>query len=167
MFGNDTKSAKNPPAMRMQDPFAGLQTAMNSLFGDFWRDWPGQELEATLESRLGKFTPSIDVVEKEDRYLVKAELPGIEEKDVHLSYDNNVLTLRGEKSFEKEEADPKKDRYYRERAFGSFQRSIPLNAEVDLEKVSARFKNGILSVDLPKSAPAQAKSRRINIRSES
>jgi len=87
---------------------------------------------------------------------VKAELPGIEAKDVAVTIDNNVLTLKGERRMEKE---VKKENYHRmERAFGSFARSFALPTYVDAEKVRAEFKNGLLTINVPKRETAKTKA---------
>ena len=90
---------------------------------------------------------------------VTAELPGMEEKDVDLLLEDGVLTLKGEKRAETED----KDRQFSERYYGRFERRSPLDAEVQADKVEARFKNGVLTVTLPKDPEAQPKARRIAI----
>jgi HSP20 family protein len=108
--------------------------------------------------------PRVDVSESENEYEVTAELPGIDEKDVELTLADNVLTIRGEKKVEREEKDKDKNYYMSERSFGSFRRAVPLPAEVDEDRVEANFKNGVLTVHLPKSPQAQARTRRIEVK---
>lgn len=105
--------------------------------------------------------PSVDVSETEKNVLVKAELPGLEPKDVDLTIERDTLILRGEK---KQESEEKNENYHRvERSYGSFHRSIPLPVKVDAEKVKAKFKNGVLTVTLPKDK--SARPRRVSIES--
>jgi HSP20 family protein len=92
---------------------------------------------------------------------VAAEIPGLEEKDVEVLLGDGVLTLKGEKVSETED----KDKQFSERFYGRFERRIPLGAEVEEEKIDARFKNGVLNIVLPKSAKAQSQVKRIEIRS--
>jgi HSP20 family protein len=136
--------------------FGGLKKEMDRLFDRFWEgDWPA--LPA-----FGEWTPAIEVSETKDAILVKAEVPGMESKDIQLSLQENMLTIRGEKKQEKEEKD---EHYYRsERSYGSFARVMRLPSTVDASKVTATFKNGVLKVMLPK-APA-AKGSVIPIKTE-
>ena len=106
--------------------------------------------------------PRVDVSETNSEYEVKAELPGLEEKDINLQLANNVLNIRGEKKAEREEKD--KNYYLAERSFGSFQRSIPLPTEVEEDRVQASFKSGVLTVRLPKSERAKSQAKRIEVK---
>jgi HSP20 family protein len=99
--------------------------------------------------------PAVDVFEKEDRFIVKAELPGMKEDDIDVSVVGDTLAIRGEK---KTETEIKDEDYYRcERSYGSFYRSIPLPSNVDANKIEASFEDGILEVALPKSAKIKPK----------
>ncbi len=99
--------------------------------------------------------PAVNISENEKEVKVKAELPGLDPKDIELSIQNNTLILKGEKKMEEEE---KKDNFHRiECSYGSFYRAIPLPSEIDDTKVSAKFKNGVLEVILPKKEGAQGK----------
>ena len=107
-----------------------------------------------------KWMPTVDISENEKELTFKAELPGVELKDITLSLDNNVLTIKGERRFEKE---TDKENYHRvERMYGNFCRSFGLPTYVDESKVLAEFKNGVLKIVLPKKE--QAKSRGIEIK---
>lgn len=106
-----------------------------------------------------KMMPSVDVSETKDAILVNAELPGMAPEDVELHVENNYLVLRGEKKSENEER--KENAVHRECSYGSFSRSIPLPAEIQADKVTAKFKNGVLKITLPKGEKAQ--TRRISI----
>jgi HSP20 family protein len=104
----------------------------------------------------------VDVEESEDAYILKAEMPGLRKEDVKISLSDNVLTLTGEKKSEERSKDK---RYHRvERSYGAFQRSFALSAPIQADKVSASFKEGILTVTVPKSE--EAKPREIDIRVE-
>ena len=103
--------------------------------------------------------PRIEVNETDQAFVVAAEIPGLDEKDVELLIDDGRLIIRGEKKAEVED----KDRQFSERFYGRFERQIPLGVDIDEDKVEATFKNGVLKVTLPKSAPAQAKMKRIEI----
>ena len=134
---------------------------MNDLFDDFFRGFPLASAGA-LDDRFGSFYPSIDVKEGEKDIVVKAELPGLEEKDIEILLADDALTIKGEKKEEKE--DKGKNYYHMERTYGSFHRVIPLPAEIDSKKVEATFKNGVLSVVLPKTEKAKAASKKISIK---
>jgi HSP20 family protein len=102
---------------------------------------------------LGDWEPKVDVSETKDAVVVRAEVPGVDQKDIGLSLQEGVLTIKGEKEEEKEEKDK---RYHRvERSYGAFARAIRLPAAVDSSKVSATFKDGVLTVTLPKTAAAK------------
>ena len=99
--------------------------------------------------------PAVDVFEKEDRFVVKAELPGMKEEDIDVSVVGDTLSIRGKK---KTETEAKEEYYYRcERSYGSFYRSIPLPSNVDANKIEASFEDGVLEVALPKSAKIKPK----------
>ena len=139
------------------DPFRDLgllQDRMNRMFDDAGRGWRNDEPAATTT-----WSPSVDIFETEGEIVVKAELPGMERKDITLHLENNVLTLRGERKFEKETKD---ENYHRiERSYGNFSRSFSIPATVDGEKIRADYKDGVLSIALPKKE--QAKPKQINI----
>jgi HSP20 family protein len=105
------------------------------------------------------FVPAVDIYEDEHAITLKVEVPGIEEKDIEVLLENQTLTLRGERKFEKEE---KEENFHRiERRYGSFTRSFTLPNTVDSENVKAEYANGVLSVRLPKRA--EAKPRQIKV----
>lgn len=109
------------------------------------------------------FTPRIDVSESDEAYVVRADLPGVEEKDVQISLEEGVLTLQGK--LESEQEEERKGLRYAERVRGSFQRRIELPAELDESKVSASYKQGVLTVTLPKLPAPQPQVRTIPITS--
>ena len=128
---------------------------VRNLFDDFFdvtespaRGRRGWHYGALLE-------PAVDLIDQKDKFVAKVELPGIEQKDVKISLSENNLTIQGE--IKKEEETKNEDYYYRERAYGNFARSIPLPAEIDKDNISAKFKNGILEVVIPKKPEVQPK----------
>ena len=99
--------------------------------------------------------PAVDIFEKDDKFVVKAELPGMKEEDIDVSVVGDTLMIKGEK---KTETEVKEENYYRcERAYGSFYRSVPLPSTVDADKIEANFEDGVLEVTLPKSAEVKPK----------
>jgi HSP20 family protein len=105
--------------------------------------------------------PAIDIVEDEKAYKITAEVPGLEEKDIDVAVSNHTLTIKGEKSYEKEEKN--KDHHVSERAYGSFQRSFTLPEGVDADKIAAELAKGVLTVTLPKTAEAQKPAKKIEV----
>ena len=117
----------------------------------------GQELMTVAE-----WAPSVDISEDDKEWLVKADLPEVKKEDVKVTVENGVLTVTGERKFEKEEKDKK---YHRiERSYGSFFRSFALPEGADGAKVSAEFKDGVLTVHLPKSKEAKAKAKTSDVK---
>ncbi len=122
---------------------------------------PSRRAEATF--RTMPAVPAVDVAETDKAYEITAELPGLDEKNIEVKLANRVLSIKGEKQEEKEEKE--KDYYRRERSFGSFERSFHVPDDVQEEKIEASFKNGVLSVTLPKSAEAQKQAKKIEVKS--
>jgi HSP20 family protein len=134
---------------------------MNSLFDNFFRGFDVAP-RGFAAGDMGMFTPSVDVKENEKEFIIKAELPGVEEKDIEVTVANDSVTIKGEKKEEKEDKD--KNYYYMERSYGSFSRVIPLEAEIESSKAEARFKNGILDIKIPKNQNAKAKGTKVPIK---
>ena len=101
------------------------------------------------------WAPAIDMMDRKEKIVLRADLPGLEQKDVEVSVENNTLTVRGERKAEKETKD--EDYYACERRTGAFFRSVTLPPGVDAEKVRASFRNGVLEVHVPKTNEARAK----------
>ena len=139
------------------DPFRDLnmlQDRMNRMFDDAGRTWRTDEPAATTT-----WSPAVDIFETEGEIVVKAELPGMERKDIALNLENNVLTVKGERRFTKEAKD---DNYHRiERSYGTFSRSFSIPATVDEEKIRADYREGVLKIVLPKKEQAKPKQIRI------
>lgn len=139
---------------RASDPFSALQQEIDRLFSDFGRGFPafGRGFPAFGASDL---TLRMDMTESDKAIELTAELPGLEEKDVEINFVDDILTIRGEKSSEKDES----AKNYRlvERSYGSFSRSIELPPGVDPAAIQASLSKGVLTVTIPKPAPAVAK----------
>jgi HSP20 family protein len=137
--------------MRTPKPASGiasLKQEVDRLFERFFEPWWGENV-----SGVGEWTPSLDLSEAKDALIVKMDIPGMESKDIQVSIQDQVLTVKGER---KEEAEEKDERLHRvERSHGAFTRAIRLPVTVDASKVSAAFKNGVLTVTLPKTPLAQ------------
>ena len=135
---------------RRRGEVSSFRREMNRLFDRFFEDWP---------FRVGadgtQWAPSVDVSETAKEVIVKAELPGIDPKEIDVSVNGDVLTLRGER---KKEEEKKGENFHRlERRYGTFARSIRLPAEVDVNKVSAEYKDGILTINLAKTKESSVK----------
>ena len=139
--------------LERMDPFSSLQREINRTFEDFLGF--GSEGITT-------FRPSIDVNETDEAYEVTAELPGMEKKDITVTVENGLVTLRGEKRVDREEK--KKNYHFTERSYGSFQRALRLPGEVDADKINAHFERGVLHVLLPKTAETRRNVRRIEVK---
>jgi HSP20 family protein len=152
---------RTPALYRDTDPFMALHREVNRLFDDVFRGFDnfGTGRFPSLAAGRSIGWPNVEVSETDKEIRVTAELPGLEEKDVEVLLNDDVLTLRGEKRSETED----RDRQFSERFYGQFERRIALDAEVDEDKVEARFKNGLLTVNLPKTERAQSKAKRIAI----
>ena len=110
-----------------------------------------------------EWAPAVNVVENKDEFTVTAELPGLTADDVTIDYGDGVLTIKGEKEFEKEKEEKGEKYYVWERRFGSFERSLPFPGTIDEDKVAAAFKDGVLTVHLPKTEKAKAEHHSIPI----
>jgi HSP20 family protein len=138
------------------NPFLALHREMNRLFDDAFRSF---DIAPFSSQAMG--WPNVEVNETGNVVKVIAELPGLEEKDVNLELRDGLLTISGEKRSETED----KERRFSERYYGRFERSVPID-DVDQDKVEASFKNGVLTVTLPKLPTAQQKVKRIAINSK-
>jgi HSP20 family protein len=144
-------------AITRWDPFRdviALQNRVNSIFRDFNE---GGENALTTAS----FVPAVDIYEDAQKVVLKLEVPGIEEKDLDVRVENNTLTVKGERKFEKEE---KEENFHRiERRYGSFYRAFTLPSTVDTENVAAKYNAGVLKLELKKKAEAQPKQIKVNV----
>lgn len=146
------------PAAWRGGPFDFLQGEIDRLFERFngSHSWP-------LPGGVGErtFAPSMEVIETDNALEVSTELPGMDEKDIEISVADGMLTIRGEKRFEKDEE--KKNYRLVERSYGSFERAVALPAGVDASKVKARMTKGVLKVEVPKPETAKAQPVKITV----
>ncbi len=142
------------------DPFKELEEMekrLATLFGRVPLRSEGEKEAMTV----AEWSPLVDITEDEKEYLIKAELPEVKKEDVKLTIQDNVLSISGERKYEKEE---KGKKYHRvERAYGSFMRSFTLPEDADGSKVSAEYKDGVLKVHLPKSEKAKPKAIEVKV----
>jgi HSP20 family protein len=150
-------------------PMATMRREFDRMLEDFPWGWrrPLARGLFDVEPFFRGFTgvgaiPVVDIAEKDKEYEITAELPGMDESNIDVKFADGLLTIKGEKSEEKEEK--KKDYYLSERRYGSFQRSFPVPESVDAGKIEAKFVNGVLTIKLPKSAEAQKNEKRIVIK---
>lgn len=142
-----------------EHPIVSFREKMDNLFEDFFSNFQNMSFWP-MPFEKSDFLPRIDVSESEKEIHVTAELPGMTDKDIEITLENNVLMVKGEK---KQEEERKERNYYHvERRYGSFYRSIPIPAEVDTEKIDASFKNGVLNIVVPKK-DAEKKATKIKI----
>jgi len=134
---------------------SGMRNRLNRLFSqdEFW----------SYDTQAGamEWVPAVDIIEGEREITIKAELPGVEPKDVSISLANNVLTLKGHRESEKE---VRKENYYRmERATGAFARAFTIPVSIDSDAVTADFKNGLLTITLPKKESSKGRAIEVNV----
>lgn len=141
------------------NPVLTLHREVNRLFDDVFRAFDAPFNNSLFDKSMR--WPNIEVNDSDKDVQVTAELPGLDEKDVQVELANGVLSIRGEKKMETED----KDRRFSERYYGRFERRIPVD-DVDQDKVSAAFKNGVLTVTMPKLPQAESKVKRIAINSK-
>lgn len=134
-----------------------LRTELDKFFEDFFDNWwkEGRELAET------QWRPSVDISETDEKIVVNAELPGIDQENVKVTLRDNVLTIKGEKK--QEEKEEGKNYHRVERVYGNFERSFSLPSEVDADEIEANYKDGILNVTLPKVEKEKPKEIAINI----
>lgn len=170
---NTDIDVKHDPGHAMHTPFPdwepmrSLRHQIDRLMADFdWPDlrhaWPRRAPFAPHQwPGMAMAIPPIDLVERNGVYELQAELPGLAEDQIEVKLSNGMLTIKGEKSSERMEDED--DYHLRERSFGSFQRSFRVPANVDADKIEARFDKGVLKVTLPKSAAAIQDERKIKV----
>jgi HSP20 family protein len=144
-------------AKRGGDSFSHLRNQINRVFDDFW----GESWLAPSREMSAQFWPQVDVTETEKDIKVSADIPGVEPKDIDVSLEDGMLTIKGEKKYEREEKE--KGQYRMERSYGSFERAIELPAEVDESKAKAEFKKGVLRLTLPKRPGAPSRRKKIPV----
>ncbi|HXZ13791.1 MAG TPA: Hsp20/alpha crystallin family protein [Candidatus Sulfotelmatobacter sp.] len=141
------------------DPFRNLSTLQEQVNRLFETNFPAR----SDNSALTTWAPAVDIYETENELVIKADLPEMDEKELDVRVENNMLTLRGERKFEQK---VKEDNYLRiERTYGSFSRSFSLPSTVNTEAIKAEYKNGVLTVELPKRAESKPKQVKVNVTS--
>ncbi|HWK61575.1 MAG TPA: Hsp20/alpha crystallin family protein [Eoetvoesiella sp.] len=151
------RSPASAPQNSTEHPFFSLQRDVNRLFDDMFK---GFDIGFPSESLAGTFSgswPRVEVLDGDQAVHVAAELPGMEEKDIEILLEDDVLTLRGEKRSQNEDA----ARQFSERFYGKFERRIRLGYDIDEDKIQANFKNGVLNIVLPKDQAAQSRVKHI------
>lgn len=156
-------------------PMESLRREIDKVFETFDRSfWRGPlsrspfsrsvfDVEPFFRHEINRgLSPAVDIVEREKEYEIEAEIPGMDERNLDITLANGTLTIRGEKSEDKEEK--KKNYYLSERHYGSFQRAFRVPENVDPEKIEAKFAKGVLKVTLPKSAESLQKEKKISIK---
>lgn len=160
-WARNERSSPVPNSYRGEEasPFLTLHREMNRLFDDVF-----SRFENSMPSLVGRATawPSLEVSETDNAVRVVAEVPGMTEKDVEVLVSDDVLTIRGEKKEQFEDS----GRHFSERYYGRFERRIPLPFEVEDDKAEASFENGVLTVTLPKSPTAEARTKRIAVKAK-
>ena len=140
------------------NPWREMPTLHNRMTRFF--DDPFMRLgRMTDDESMGMWNPAVDLYEKDDHFVIKAELPGVDKNDIKVDLKDRVLTLSGERTYDNE---IKEENYYRkERSYGKFQRAFRLPADVDSDKIKAEFKDGVLQVEVPK--PDEIKAKQVTI----
>jgi HSP20 family protein len=159
-----TRSQDTLPDLFRDDrtsPFLTLHREMNRLLDEAFRGFAVSPFPhaGRRSDFVNSAWPKLEVAETDKQITVSAEIPGMEEKDVELLFDDGNLIVRGEMKSEMED----KERQFSERFYGQFERRIPVGMDIEESKIEASFKNGVLKVTLPKTAPAQTKAKRIAI----
>ncbi len=148
---------RNELASYKDHPFWQMRERMNRYLDNYW----DQPFDMDFYEGDDIFSPRIDLSETEEEYTIIADLPGLNQKDIELSFSQNVLTISGKKEEEKEE---KGRQYHRiERFSGQFRREIPLQDTVDDNKIEATFKDGVLTINIPKWPDPTQKKKKISI----
>lgn len=158
-WGRNTNQAPVDYTTGGQDPFLTLHREMNRLFDETFRSLEGPLASLGAASQWNGSWLGVDISENDREIRVSAELPGVEEKDVDVLLEDGVLVIKGEKRSETDD----KERQFSERYYGAFQRRLPIAGDVEEDKVTAKFKNGVLTIVLPKSPSAQQRTKKIAI----
>jgi len=141
------------------NPFAemvDLQREMDKVFGDFFGRTPFR-----MAATEAMWSPLVDIHETKDNILLQVEVPGVKQEDIHVSIEDDTLTLKGER---KRETEVKEDQYHRvERSYGHFERRILLPSVVDSERVKAAYRDGVLEIQLPKKEEAKPKQIKVEV----
>ncbi len=146
-------------ALTRWDPFSevlDMRREMDQLFGSFFGGTP-----ASMAAAEGIWAPAVDIHETKESFVVQAELPGMKQEDIQITIVENTLTLKGER---RQEQEVRQDGYTRvERAYGTFQRALELPSVVDAAKVQAKYKDGVLTIELPKKEEAKPREIKVQV----
>jgi HSP20 family protein len=158
-------AGQTKPQIQLSGPVDQLHQEMDQLFNNFFQGFgvspytTGSLFPNSLTN--GFLKPTVDIGASEKEYAISIEVPGVEQKDITLEITNNILTIRGEKKQEKEEKE--KDYYRMERSYGSFQRVLALPDDANQEEIKATFKNGVLTITMPRKTIAHTDVKQIEI----
>lgn len=139
------------------DPFREMEEIMRNMQRAL-AQWPGRTEEAMT---LAEWSPSVDIGENDKEFIVKAELPEVKKEDINVNVENGILSISGERKAEKEEKGVKFHRL--ERSYGRFERSFTLPDEADPDKITSEYKEGVLTIHLPKNPNVKTKARQITV----
>ena len=162
------EKATRSSALQAWTPFANLRQEMDRLFEDFGKGFfaspfrPFEFEPVWSRATAVASAPAVDIAESDKAYEITAELPGMDEKNIEVKVANGGLTIKGERKEEKEQKE--KDYYISERSYGSFERYFRIPEGVDIDKIEANLKNGVLKVVLPKKAEAQKPEKKVEIK---
>lgn len=145
-----------------EHPIESFHREINKVFDNFFNDFSFPSLRNTEELWSNSFSPKVNVSESDNEIKVEAELPGLEEKDIDVTLNNNSLVIKGERKSQKE--DKKENYHVVESSYGSFCRTIPIPDGVDTDKIDAVFKNGVMKINIPKTEEARKKVKRIPVK---
>lgn len=149
------------PANQENQPVQPFRNELTDAIQRFFEE-PLFSSPGSFFNKASNFRPAINVAEKEDRYCLEVEIPGVDPEQVDIELEGNVLTIKGEKTKEQKVEDKEQRMYKVEHSYGSFYRSLTLPENIDNEHISAETKNGMLYIDVPKSE--QSKAKKINIK---
>jgi HSP20 family protein len=155
------KESKRLNPRHLLTPFEDMERWVEDFFPRSWLrqhrfEWPAGNLTTAFEGRM----PKVDLIDRDDEVFIKAELPGIDKKDIEVSMTGNTITIKG--SSKKEEKEEKGDYYRCEISQGSFSRSMSLPAEVNIDKSQAKFKDGVLELTLPKTESTKRRNIKVD-----
>ena len=142
------------------DPFADMDTMFNRMLSGHFARWPRVSL-GTEEGRKLEWSPSADISETDKEYVIRAELPAVKKEDVHVTFEDGMITIKGERKQQKED---KNEKYHRVESFyGTFERTFSLPDNVDSDAIRCESKDGILTVHIPKTQNVKQKAKQISV----
>ncbi len=174
MMESSRQEMEEPGEMgEMTRSFMNLQNQINRVFENFFDDFP-MPMSMSMPTSMGRrgssmmgmqrFRPRMDLSETADAFKITADVPGMTEDDIDITVSDDTLTVHGERTEDVEEDET--NFFRRERSYGMFHRRLPLPGEIERDQISANFKNGVLSIELPKSEEAKRHWRKIEVKSE-